>query len=79
MSETKPSAPVTTPPASGGPGESAGPASTGARWPLPEETFWSEQTDPHGILPSPGAHAAPPRTDDRPGAHAAPPVTDDRP
>ncbi|MET7461520.1 acyltransferase family protein [Nonomuraea sp. NPDC005501] len=64
MSETKPSAPVTTPPAPGGPGEAAGPASTGASWPLPEETFWSEQTDPHGVRPDPPAlGAAPPATD----------------
>ncbi|MDR8408486.1 acyltransferase family protein [Nonomuraea sp. 3-1Str] len=63
MSETKPSAPVTTPPAPGGPGEAAGPASTGASWPLPEETFWSEQTDPHGVRPGPPAlGAAPPAT-----------------
>ncbi|NUW30139.1 acyltransferase family protein [Nonomuraea sp. SMC257] len=72
MSETKPSSPVTTPPDSGGPGENAGPASTGARWPLPEETFWSEQTDPHGVLPGP---AAPGATD---GPEAST-TTDDRP
>ncbi|MEV0148164.1 MULTISPECIES: acyltransferase family protein [unclassified Nonomuraea] len=77
MSETKPSAPVTTPPAPGGPGEAAGPASTGASWPLPEETFWSEQTDPHGVRPDPLAlGAAPPATDDpktAPRTPSAPP------
>ncbi|GAA2286209.1 hypothetical protein GCM10010149_35290 [Nonomuraea roseoviolacea subsp. roseoviolacea] len=85
MSETKPSSPVTTPPDSGGPGENAGPASTGARWPLPEETFWSEQTDPHGVLPGPGAPSAPggPEASPAKGRAASPattaPVTDDRP
>ncbi|NUW41051.1 acyltransferase family protein [Nonomuraea rhodomycinica] len=86
MSETKPSSPVTTPPESGGPGANAGPASTGARWPLPEETFWSEQTDPHGVLPghgaprAPGGPEAPAATGDRAGSPAAAaPVTGDRP
>lgn len=46
VSETKHSPPV-TPPSD----ESAGPANTGAKWPLPEEAFWSERTDPHGKLP----------------------------
>ncbi|GAA1619284.1 acyltransferase family protein [Nonomuraea maheshkhaliensis] len=52
MSETRSSRPV-TPPRS----PEEGPADTGARWPLPEETFWSEATDPHGVAP--GERTAP--------------------
>ncbi|MEU0570174.1 acyltransferase family protein [Nonomuraea sp. NPDC005983] len=53
MSDTKHSLPVTTPGSPGEAGEGSGPANTGAKWPLPEEAFWSEQTDPHGVLPDP--------------------------
>ncbi|WP_180903197.1 acyltransferase family protein [Nonomuraea indica] len=56
MSDHKHSSPVTSPPSAGGPGDGAGPAHTGSRWPLPEERFWSEQTDPHVALP-PDPHA----------------------
>jgi fucose 4-O-acetylase-like acetyltransferase len=48
VSDTQFSPPVTTPRS---PEEEGGPANTGARWPLPEETFWSEATDPHGVAP----------------------------
>ncbi|MEU8248218.1 acyltransferase family protein [Nonomuraea sp. NPDC048916] len=51
MSETKHSPPVTTPAGPEAPGESSGPAGTGAGWPLPEQAFWSDQTDPHGVRP----------------------------
>lgn len=51
VSDTKPSPPVTTPKGPGDADEATGPASTGARWPLPEEAFWSEKTDPHGTAP----------------------------
>jgi fucose 4-O-acetylase-like acetyltransferase len=51
VSDTKPSAPVTTPESPADVGEATGPASTGAQWPLPEEAFWSEKTDPHGVPP----------------------------
>ncbi|MEU4571867.1 MULTISPECIES: acyltransferase family protein [Nonomuraea] len=43
MSDTKHSPPVTA--------ANDGPANTGARWPLPEEAFWSERTDPRGEPP----------------------------
>ncbi|MEU5864900.1 MULTISPECIES: acyltransferase family protein [unclassified Nonomuraea] len=49
MSDTKFSPPVTTPRSPDGPGEEGGPANTGARWPLPQEPVWGNQTDPHGI------------------------------
>ncbi|MEV4116570.1 acyltransferase family protein [Nonomuraea sp. NPDC049695] len=49
MSDTRFSPSVTTPRT---PEEDAGgPAQTGARWPLPEEAFWSEAADPHGVAP----------------------------
>ncbi|WP_433437845.1 acyltransferase family protein [Nonomuraea sp. CA-141351] len=49
MSDTRFSPPVKTPRS---PEEDAGgPAQTGARWPLPEEAFWSEEADPHGVAP----------------------------
>ncbi|MEW9547055.1 acyltransferase family protein [Nonomuraea sp. NPDC050783] len=48
MSDTRFSPPVSTPGGQAAPGEEGGPANTGARWPLPEETFWSQHTDPHG-------------------------------
>ncbi|MEO3886271.1 acyltransferase family protein [Nonomuraea sp. B5E05] len=54
MSDTRWSPQVTTPRSPDGEG---GPADTGARWPLPEETFWSEATDPHGVPP--GERTAP--------------------
>ncbi|MFC5826775.1 acyltransferase family protein [Nonomuraea insulae] len=47
MSEIRSSKPATTPRSP----DQEGPADTGARWPLPEENFWSESTDPHGIVP----------------------------
>ncbi|MEV4175139.1 acyltransferase family protein [Nonomuraea sp. NPDC049709] len=47
MSDTRSSRPATTPRSP----DEDGPANTGARWPLPEETFWSEATDPHGAAP----------------------------
>ncbi|MCF6467982.1 acyltransferase [Nonomuraea sp. MG754425] len=47
MSDTR-SSPSATPQRSP---EEQGPANTGARWPLPEEAFWSESTDPHGAAP----------------------------
>ncbi|GAA3715828.1 acyltransferase family protein [Nonomuraea antimicrobica] len=52
MSDTRSSRPATTPhrPDEAGPKE-GGPADTGARWPLPEEAFWSEAADPHGVAP----------------------------
>ncbi|MFI9589297.1 acyltransferase family protein [Nonomuraea sp. NPDC052265] len=49
MSDTKFSPPVTTPRSPDGPVEEGGPANTGARWPLPQESAWGNQTDPHGI------------------------------
>ncbi|MEQ4715320.1 acyltransferase family protein [Nonomuraea sp. B19D2] len=49
MSDTRFSPPVTTPRSPEE--EVGGPAQTGARWPLPEEAFWSEAADPHGIAP----------------------------
>ena len=65
MSDTKPS-PVTAPqksddPVEGGavPAGPVGPVAPGARWPLPEETFWSEKTDPHGIAPEDQAEPEP--------------------
>ncbi|WP_176993063.1 acyltransferase family protein [Nonomuraea jiangxiensis] len=48
MSDTRSSSPV-TPRRSAE--EGGGPAQTGARWPLPEEAFWSEAADPHGVAP----------------------------
>ncbi|WP_171074811.1 acyltransferase family protein [Nonomuraea basaltis] len=63
MSDTRFSPPVTTPGSPAAPDGEGGPANTGARWPLPEETFWSERTDPHGVLPGeetdPGGVAQP--------------------
>lgn len=47
MSDIRASKPATTPRSP----DQEGPADTGARWPLPEENFWSESTDPHGIVP----------------------------
>ncbi|NUR85110.1 MAG: acyltransferase family protein [Nonomuraea sp.] len=47
MSDTKIPAPATTPRSPSEAGE--GPADTGAKWPLPEEDFWSEANDPHGV------------------------------
>ncbi|MEV3977749.1 acyltransferase family protein [Nonomuraea sp. NPDC049758] len=49
MSDTKFSPPVTTPRSPDGPVEEGGPANTGARWPLPQESVWGNQTDPHGV------------------------------
>lgn len=49
MSDTKFSPPVTTPRSPDGPVEEGGPANTGARWPLPQEPVWGNQTDPHGM------------------------------
>ncbi|MFI7417449.1 acyltransferase family protein [Nonomuraea sp. NPDC049684] len=49
MSDTKFSPPVTPPRSPGGPVEEGGPANTGARWPLPQESVWGNQTDPHGL------------------------------
>jgi fucose 4-O-acetylase-like acetyltransferase len=54
VSDTRWSPQVTTPRSPDG---ESGPADTGARWPLPEETFWSEATDPHGVPP--GERTAP--------------------
>ncbi|WP_162795738.1 acyltransferase family protein [Nonomuraea lactucae] len=51
MSDPKHSPPVTSPSGPEDPGDSSGPANTGARWPLPAESLWSEQTDPHGVPP----------------------------
>ncbi|MFI7698160.1 acyltransferase family protein [Nonomuraea sp. NPDC049480] len=51
MSDSRFTPPVTTPRSPAGPEEEGGPANTGARWPLPEEAFWSERTDPSGVLP----------------------------
>lgn len=51
VSDTKHSPPTTTPKGPGDADEATGPASTGAQWPLPEEAFWSEKTDPHGTAP----------------------------
>ncbi|MDP4506700.1 acyltransferase family protein [Nonomuraea turcica] len=85
MSDTRFSRPATSPPSPAGPEEGGGPANTGARWPLPEEAFWSEQTDPHGVLPDdqPGPRAviaAPSRTaptpPTAPGMPAGPPGAD---
>jgi fucose 4-O-acetylase-like acetyltransferase len=72
VSDTKPSSPVTPPLSPDGPGEGAGPAGTGARWPLPEQAYWSDQTDPRGVLPgaAPQGHAAPSHT--APPPHATP-------
>ena len=52
VSDTKHSPPVTTPQGPDDADEATGPASTGAQWPLPEDAFWSEKTDPHGAGPS---------------------------
>lgn len=90
MSDTRFTPPVTTPRNQAGPGEEGGPANTGARWPLPEESFWSEQTDPHGGLPAdqtdPHGLAVAPRLGDQTDPHglttvqpAAPPRAPRRP
>ncbi|NUP68477.1 MAG: acyltransferase family protein [Nonomuraea sp.] len=74
MSDTKFSPPVTTPRSPEGPVEEGGPANTGARWPLPQDTAWGDRTgpgdpaadhtDPHGVAtverPEPEPAAEPP-------------------
>ncbi|MFC4011569.1 acyltransferase family protein [Nonomuraea purpurea] len=66
MSDTRSSRPVTTPRSP----EGDGPADTGARWPLPEEAFWSEAADPHGVAPGERTEPVPAvpadRRDERP-------------
>ncbi|SEG67118.1 Fucose 4-O-acetylase [Nonomuraea solani] len=74
MSDTRSSPPVTTPRSP----DEGGPADTGARWPLPEETFWSEATDPHGVAPGErtapqAAVAAPPAEQPEPQRRPEPP------
>ena len=59
VSDTKHSPPTTTPKGPGDADEATGPASTGAQWPLPEEAFWSEKTDPHGTAPPGAGHEKP--------------------
>ncbi|MEV5556654.1 acyltransferase family protein [Nonomuraea wenchangensis] len=46
MSDIRFSRPVTPPGSQPAPGEEGGPAQTGARWPLPEESIWTGHTDP---------------------------------
>ncbi|MFI6596241.1 acyltransferase family protein [Nonomuraea sp. NPDC050536] len=46
MTDTKSPPPVQRSPSDA----DQGPANTGAKWPLPEEAFWSEANDPHGVL-----------------------------
>ncbi|MFB9468725.1 acyltransferase family protein [Nonomuraea salmonea] len=62
MSDTSSSRPATTPRRP----EEEGPANTGSRWPLPEETFWSESTDPHGVAPGELTQPQPAITPDAP-------------
>ncbi|MEV0628167.1 acyltransferase family protein [Nonomuraea wenchangensis] len=51
MSDTRFSRPATTPGSQPAPGEEGGPAQTGARWPLPEESIWTGHTDPGTPVP----------------------------
>lgn len=76
MSDTRFSPPVTPPRSPED--DDGGPAQTGARWPLPEEAFWSEATDPHGVAPGeltepqPAVKADGPAADERPQPRPAP-------
>ncbi|MET9239583.1 acyltransferase family protein [Nonomuraea sp. NPDC003709] len=64
MSDTRFSPPVTTPRSPEE--ETGGPAQTGARWPLPEEAFWSEEADPHWMAPGELTQPQPAVKDDEP-------------
>ncbi|MET8987817.1 hypothetical protein ABZW49_20410, partial [Nonomuraea wenchangensis] len=86
MSDTRFSRPATNPGGQSAPGEEGGPAQTGARWPLPEESIWTDRTDP-GIQGPQGPAAQGPAAQgpaaqgpaaqrsapQGPGAHAGPP------
>ncbi|MFI6733875.1 acyltransferase family protein [Nonomuraea sp. NPDC050451] len=66
MSDTRFSPPVTTPRSPEE--ETGGPAQTGARWPLPEEAFWSEEADPHWMAPGELTEPQPAVKDEKPTA-----------
>ncbi|MEU4513321.1 acyltransferase family protein [Nonomuraea wenchangensis] len=75
MSDTRFSPPVTNPGGQAAPGEEGGPAQTGARWPLPEESIWSDRTDPGATGPQgPGAQGPAPQGPARQGPGAQGPA-----
>ncbi|MET7329246.1 acyltransferase family protein [Nonomuraea sp. NPDC005650] len=71
MSDTRFSLPATPPRSSEE--ETGGPAQTGARWPLPEEAFWSEEADPHWMAPGELTQPQPAVRDGEPPAEPAKP------